>query len=106
MYRFLEGNPWKLSYQGRAGKTKTNEKEGEKLPFRWISVIFPLKFKAPMYKYSVWSVLFLWGDHMAITIGSIIAHWEQAVIDSNIEKAKSIRHELMKIMRQLEKEKC
>lgn len=43
---------------------------------------------------------------MAITIGSIIAHWEQAVIDSNIEKAKSIRHELMKIMRQLEKEKC
>lgn len=43
---------------------------------------------------------------MAITIDSIIKLWEQAVIDGDIKKAKSIRNELMKIMRQLEKEKC
>ena len=41
---------------------------------------------------------------MPVTMGQIISLWEQAVLDGDRERAEDIRKEMVKIMRDIEKE--
>lgn len=41
-----------------------------------------------------------------ITLDSIIRLWEKSLREGDLRKAQSIRYEMTKIMKEIEKEKC